>query len=95
MWDDSVSPLKEVEKVNVPILLIHGDVDQRVPPAHARKYRQLLDRYNKNYKFVELKGADHFGTTLFYNHQITLYTAMIDFLENDCGQGGLQASTDD
>ncbi len=95
MWDDSVSPLKEVERVNVPILLIHGDVDQRVPPEHARKYRKLLDRYNKNYKFVELKGADHFGTTLFYNHQFTLYTAMIDFLKNDCGQGGLQASADD
>ncbi|MCH7834012.1 MAG: S9 family peptidase [Proteobacteria bacterium] len=95
MWDDSVSPLKEVEKVNVPILLIHGDVDQRVPPEHARKYRKLLDRYNKNYKFVELKGADHFGTTLFYNHQITLYTAMIDFLKNDCGAGGLQASAHD
>jgi dipeptidyl aminopeptidase/acylaminoacyl peptidase len=95
MWDDSISPVKEVEKVNVPILLIHGDVDQRVPPEHAKKYRKLLDRYNKNYKFVELEGADHFYSTLFYNHQITLYTAMIDFLKNDCGQVGLQASIDD
>ena len=95
MWDDSISPIKEVAKVNVPILLIHGDVDQRVPPEHAKKYRKLLDRYNKNYKFVELEGADHFYSTLFYNHQITLYTAMIDFLQKDCGQGGLQASIDD
>lgn len=94
MWDDSISPLKEVQKVNVPILLIHGDVDQRVPPEHAKKYRKLLDRYNKNYKFVELEGADHFYSTLFYNHQLTLYESMIDFLKNDCGQGGLQASTD-
>jgi hypothetical protein len=38
---------------------------------------------------VELKGADHFSNTLFYDHQITLYTAMIDFLKNDCGPGGL------
>ena len=95
MWDDSISPLKEVAKVNVPILLIHGDVDQRVPPEHAKKYRKLLDRYNKNYKFVELEGADHFYSTLFYNHQFTLYTAMIDFLKNDCGQGGLHASAED
>jgi dipeptidyl aminopeptidase/acylaminoacyl peptidase len=95
MWDDSISPVKEVAKVNVPILLIHGDVDQRVPPEHAKKYRKLLDRYNKNYKFVELEGADHFYSTLFYNHQFTLYTAIIDFLQNDCGQVGLQASADD
>lgn len=91
MWDDSISPLKEAEKVNVPMLLIHGDVDQRVPLDHAKKYRKLLDKYNKNYKYLELKGADHFSNTLFYNHQIDLYTSMIDFLKNDCGQMSLQA----
>ena len=91
MWDDSVSPLDEAEKVNVPMLLIHGDVDQRVPPDHAKKYRKLLNKYNKNYKYLELEGADHFSSTLFYNHQIELYTSMIDFLENDCGTMSLQA----
>lgn len=89
MWDDSISPIKEVEKVNVPMLLIHGDVDQRVPPEHAYKYRKLLDEYNKDYEFVELKGADHFSNTLFYEHQINLYESMIDYLKNDCGPGGL------
>jgi dipeptidyl aminopeptidase/acylaminoacyl peptidase len=91
MWDDSISPLEEAEKVNVPMLLIHGDVDQRVPPDHAKKYRKLLDKYNKNYKYLELEGADHFSSTLFFNHQYDLYTSMIEFLENDCGQMSLQA----
>jgi len=90
-WDGAVSPLDEAEKVNVPMLLIHGDVDQRVPPEHAKKYRKLLDKYNKNYKFLELKGADHFSNTLFFEHQIELYTSMIDFLENDCGRMSLRA----
>ncbi len=90
-WDGAINPLEEAEKVNVPMLLIHGDVDQRVPPDHAKKYRKLLDKYNKNYKYLELKGADHFSNTLFYNHQIELYTAMMDFLENDCGQMSLRA----
>lgn len=89
MWDDSVSPLKEAEKVNVPMLIIHGDVDQRVPPAHARKYLAELDRYNKDYEYVELKGADHFSNTLFYDHQYTLYRSLIGYLENDCGPDGL------
>ena len=91
MWDDSISPIEEVEKVNVPMLLIHGDVDQRVPLDHAKKYRKLLDKHNKNYKYVELEGADHFSSTLFFRHQIELFESMIDFLENDCGTMSLQA----
>lgn len=89
MWSDSISPVKEAENVNVPILLIHGSVDQRVPPAHARKYRRELDRFDKDYKYVELEGADHFYDTLFYEHQITLFTSLIDYLRDDCGPGGL------
>ena len=89
MWDDSISPIKEVEKVNVPVLLVHGDVDQRVPPEHAEKYRKGLEKYNKNFKYVELEGADHFYNTLFFDHQQLLYQSMIDYLQKDCGPGGL------
>lgn len=89
MWDDSLSPIKEVEKVNIPILVIHGDVDQRVPVDHARKYLRLMEDSNKPHKYVELKGADHFSSTLFYDHKETLYTSIIDYLRNDCGSEGL------
>lgn len=89
MWDDSISPLEEVDKVNVPMLIIHGDVDQRVPPDHAKKYFRALDKIGKPYKALWLEGADHFSNTLFYRHQIKLYESMIDFLKNDCGPGGL------
>jgi dipeptidyl aminopeptidase/acylaminoacyl peptidase len=87
--DDSVNPIDEVAKVNVPILLIHGDVDQRVPVTHSNRYRKELEEHGKRYKYVELEGADHFSNTLFYNHQLTLYESIIDFLQNDCGPGGL------
>jgi dipeptidyl aminopeptidase/acylaminoacyl peptidase len=89
MWRDSINPIKEVSKVNVPIMLVHGNVDQRVPPAHVRKYLDELEKYNKPYKYVELDGADHFSNTLFFDHQITLYQSMIDYLKSDCGPGGL------
>ena len=88
-WDHAVSPLEEVEKVNVPLLIIHGDVDQRVPIAHAKKYLKLLDEHEKPYDYLELAGADHFSNTLFYGHQETLYQKMTDYLANDCGPGGL------
>jgi len=71
--------------------LIHGSVDQRVPPDHAKKYRKLLDRYDKNFKYLELGGADHFSNSFFYRHQKALYETMIANWENDCGPGGLKS----
>ena len=88
-WMKSRSPIDEVEKVNVPMLIVHGDVDQRVPVDHAKKYLKELDKHGKSYKYVELEGADHFSNTLFYDHKIMFYTALIDYLKNDCGPGGL------
>ena len=81
----AVQPVREVENVNVPLLLIHGSLDSRVLPKQAQLYRDALDRAGKDYKYVELEGADHFYNTLYYEHQIELYTSIIDFLQNDCG----------
>ena len=88
-WMNSLSPIDDVEKVNIPMLIVHGDVDQRVPVDHAKKYLKELDEHGKSYKYVELEGADHFSNTLFYDHKITFYNALIDYLKNDCGPGGL------
>lgn len=88
MDETGIDPTKEVAKVNVPMLIIHGDVDQRVPVDHARKYRKLLDQHKKPYKYLELKMADHFYNTLFHDHQSEFFSAMIDFLANDCGLAG-------
>ena len=88
-WLESISPINEVEKVNVPILLIHGAQDQRVPVEHAKEYIAKLDEYNKEYEYIELDGADHFSNTLFYRHKKLFFTEMIDFLKNDCGPNGL------
>ena len=89
MWDDSVSPREEVEKVNVPILLIHGDVDQRVPVEHAEKYLNKLVAADKPHTYVELEGADHFSNTLFYDHKLLLYSSLLNYLRDECGlQGG-------
>lgn len=84
MWDNSLSPIEEVEKVNIPMLLVHGDVDQRTPPRAVRRYIKELEKYGKTFKQVWLEGADHFEDTLFYDHKLKFYSAMSDYLENDC-----------
>ena len=84
-WDGAVSPIKEVKKINVPMLVVHGDNDQRVPPEHFDKYIDELDRARIDYQKLILEGADHFSNTLFYRHKIALYETMLNFFENDCG----------
>lgn len=86
-WDGSINPIKEVENVNVPMLVFHGSVDQRVEVKHAKKYIDDLKKHGKNYEYVELKGADHGGFK--YEHMIKIYPKMIDYLQNDCGPDGL------
>ncbi len=85
-----INPMKEVSKVNVPILMVHGDVDSRVLYFNFEDYRKALQQAGKtDAQFLTLKGADHFYTTLMYEHQEQFYTKMLDFLANDCGPGGL------
>ncbi|MGI9249579.1 MAG: alpha/beta hydrolase family protein [Pseudohongiellaceae bacterium] len=79
-----VSPIEHVEDVNVPILVIHGDIDGRVSIEHSRRFVTQLERYNKDYKYIELEGADHFTNTLYYDHKTEFYGALLDWLETKC-----------
>lgn len=134
-----INPINEIERVNVPVMMVHGDVDARVLVFNMEDYKKEMERvvkekqigrcsggvddgecvttlyknskgsadgivpkqvsftspggnqstYTAKNKFVTLKGADHFSTTLMYNHQKKFYTEMLDYLKNDCGPGGL------
>ena len=85
LWNDSISPIGEVENVNVPVLLIHGSADQQVPVAQARKYQQLLEKYGKDHRYVELAGAGHFSSALSFEQRLEFHTAIIDYLRDECG----------
>lgn len=84
-----INPINEVAKVNIPLLMVHGDVDRRVMYYHMKDYQKAFEAAGKAGEFITLQGADHFGNTLMYNHQQQLYTKMLDYLANDCGPGGL------
>lgn len=88
-WLIAVSPTDEAEKVNVPMLLVHGDVDPRVSIDHVTQYRRELDKHDKTYEYIELPNASHFYNTLNYRHRETFYSAMLRFLKEDCGPDGL------
>ncbi|MEP5937117.1 MAG: prolyl oligopeptidase family serine peptidase [Erythrobacter sp.] len=84
-----INPIEDVNKANIPLLMVHGDVDSRVRYFNMKDYKKALEGAGKASmgQFLTLEGVDH--SNLMYSHQNTLYTKMLDFLKNDCGPGGL------
>jgi len=46
--------------LSVPVTLLHGTVDQQVPPAMSRAYAAESERQGEPVTLVELSGLDHF-----------------------------------
>lgn len=62
----AVSPEGFADKFKVPVLLIHGVDDKRVPFKQSQQMNSALKKAKKDVTFIELKGEDHFlsnGTT--------------------------------
>lgn len=87
--EGGLSPIDSVENVNVPILVVHGEHDQRVQINQSDWFVDQLKKHNKPHKYIVLEDADHFSNTIDYGNAKILYTEMLDFLKNDCGPGGL------
>ncbi len=67
----------DVEKITVPVLIIHGDADSTVPiDASSNRTARLLP--NAEYKIY--KGAPH---GLFYTHREKLNTDLLSFIKNN------------
>lgn len=86
-----INPINEVSKANIPLLMVHGDVDARVMYFNYKDYKKAMEKAGKNdqAQYLTLKGADHFSATLMYEHQEKFYTKLLDYLEKDCGPDGL------
>jgi dipeptidyl aminopeptidase/acylaminoacyl peptidase len=54
-----VSPANLADRVQIPILLIHGTDDTVVPIAQSRRMLDRLRDNGKDVRFVELRGDDH------------------------------------
>ncbi|WP_370179214.1 alpha/beta fold hydrolase [Alteriqipengyuania sp.] len=56
---DSVSPIKNASRVGIPVLLVHGKKDQRVPVDQSRDMVRALQRAGKDVTYVEQPEGDH------------------------------------
>jgi Dipeptidyl aminopeptidases/acylaminoacyl-peptidases len=83
------SPDKLADKIDVPVLLIHGEDDQRVPFAQAKAMRSALDAAHKPYEWLAKPGEGHGFYTEANN--IDLFNHLQAFLEKNIGPGILPA----
>jgi dipeptidyl aminopeptidase/acylaminoacyl peptidase len=75
------SPAFHVDKINIPILLIHGDGDSVVPIEQSVIMAAALKKANKPYEFVKLKSEDHWLSKA--DTRLQMLQAVVKFLEKN------------
>jgi len=65
LWDDDEeiimerSPIRYANQVNTPVLILHGEKDQRVPIEQAEQWFNALRRLGKKVEFIRFPDASH------------------------------------
>jgi dipeptidyl aminopeptidase/acylaminoacyl peptidase len=65
----SVSPINNIDRLKVPVMLVHGDKDQTVPQKQSKRYADALKTAGKTYEYYSLPGEGH-GLSTVANAQL-------------------------
>lgn len=87
----SISPASELGKLNVPVLIAHGEDDQRVPFKNATELRAALQAVGKPYEWLAEPGELHGFMSDKNNEQ--LFTMITAFLAKYIGPGAMPADS--
>jgi len=82
------SPLTHAEKINIPVLLIHGTDDRSVPVKQSEAMYKALKNEDKQVEYIELEEGDHYLST--YSHRLETFKAMDRFLKQHLTKQSLQ-----
>jgi len=80
---DEVSPLKHAARIQVPLLLAHGEDDKRVPISHSRKMMAALTEHGKPFEWLMFEEEGH-GLHYTKNRR-RYYEAVLAFLSKHIG----------
>ena len=72
------SPLTYIDKLKIPVFIVHGGRDERVPPEQAHLLKAALDKRNMPYEwmFKEKEGHGFFNE----DNEVEFYQRTLDFL---------------
>ncbi len=55
----AMSPARQAEKIKIPVLLIHGELDVQVPVFHSRDMNKALQKAGKSVETILIEDMDH------------------------------------
>jgi dipeptidyl aminopeptidase/acylaminoacyl peptidase len=76
---EQISPINHVNKIKVPVLLIHGFYDKVVPRKQSEKMYDKMKNANKDVTYVSLKRGDHYLSSA--NNRMKAMKAISQFIE--------------
>lgn len=76
---DAVSPINRPQAVGIPVLVVHGKRDLRVPVAQSRDYAAALKKAGKDVTYIEQPLGDHHFTR--QEDRLQFLQAMETFLD--------------
>ncbi len=88
---DAISPIKHVDRVSIPILLIHGKDDTVVRFWQSEDMADALRKAGKQVEFVQLKAEDHWLSRS--ETRLQMLEATVKFLEANNPPGVAGSST--
>jgi len=80
-----MDPMRNTEKVNIPIQLYHGDYDVRVPLFHSRDFFNAIKRDSPQSELIVLKQMGHQSNKWLPEHKADVLENMERFLTTTCG----------
>jgi dipeptidyl aminopeptidase/acylaminoacyl peptidase len=85
------SPVRLAGAVKIPILLIHGEDDGRVPIEHSERMDKALRKAGKDVRFVRIAEAGH----AFYGDDLKkVYAPILEFLDTHLPVNAAPAATE-
>ena len=80
-----MDPMQNTDKVNIPIMLYHGDYDVRVPIFHSRDFYNAVKNRQAGSEFITLKVMGHQSNKWLPEHKEDVLKNIERFLNTTCG----------
>jgi dipeptidyl aminopeptidase/acylaminoacyl peptidase len=77
-----VSPIEEIENLEMPMLIVHGDFDFTVPVDQSRLFIEAAGP-NADIEYIEIENMGH--SPIRYEENMQWYPQLFEFFETRCG----------
>lgn len=81
---DQIDPIHHTDKINAPLMVLHGANDPRVPIEETEQIVTELKERNHPIQYIRFEDEGHFFVKL--KNNIIAYTRVADFLEKYIGK---------